>query len=319
MTAMLFTMTFDRAEFVRRIRAAADQGVFWGTSSWKYAGWRGTLYDQARYVYRGKLSEARFERQCLAEYAEVFKTVSVDAAYYKFPDERWIGEMVSQVPPDFLFSLKVTDEITAKRFPNLPRFGQRAGTANPNFLNADLFASAFLQPCAPFRKNIGVLMFEFAQLRPDDFARGRDFAEALDQFLGRLPNDWRYGVEIRNRNFLHADYFAVLARHGVTHIYNSWERMPPVTEQVALTGSGTTPDRVVARLLLKPGRCYEDAVQAFSPYDRVKEPYPEGRTAGIHLVRQTRGSGGQTKAFIYVNNRLEGNALETIAAILDAA
>lgn len=313
------TTTFDRDGFERRVRELADAGVLLGTSSWKYAGWRGMLYDEARYVYRGKLSESRFERLCLAEYAEVFKTVSVDAAYYKFPDERWIGEMVSQVPSDFQFALKVTDEITARRFPNLPRFAQRAGTTNPNFLKADLFASAFLQPCAPFRQNIGVLMFEFSHFRADDFERGRDFAEALDQFLGHLPKDWRYGIEIRNRSFLHADYFAVLARHGVSHIYNSWERMPPLSEQLALSDSRTTQDLIIARLLLKPGRKYEDAVKAFSPYDRLKEPYVEARAAAVNLVRQARGSGGKTKAFIYVNNRLEGNALETISAILDTA
>jgi hypothetical protein len=34
------------------------------------------------------------------------------------------------VPADFLFSFKVTDEITTRRFPKLPRFGERAGQQN---------------------------------------------------------------------------------------------------------------------------------------------------------------------------------------------
>jgi uncharacterized protein YecE (DUF72 family) len=59
-------------------------------------------------------------KNCLAEYAEVFKTVCVDAAYYKFPDRRYLEGMVSQVPPDFQFGFKVTDEITLNRFKNLP-------------------------------------------------------------------------------------------------------------------------------------------------------------------------------------------------------
>jgi len=62
---------------------------------------------------------------------------------------------------------------------------------------------------------------------------------ALDQFLGQLPKGWRYGVEIRNRNFLHSDYFAMLARHDAAHIFNSWSDMPPLAEQLA------TPDRTV--------------------------------------------------------------------------
>ena len=55
----------------------------------------------------------------LAEYAEVFKTVCVDAAYYKFPDQRYLEGMVSQVLPDFLFGFKVTDEITIRNLTGL--------------------------------------------------------------------------------------------------------------------------------------------------------------------------------------------------------
>src|SRR5437667_4638891 len=153
---------FDRATLKLRAAALAEQGVFLGTSSWKYAGWRGMLYDEARYVWRGKFAETRFERQCLAEYAEVFQTVCVDAAYYKFPDQRYLEGMMSQVPSHFLFAFKVTDEITVKKFTNLPRFGLRAGQPNENFLNADLFGSAFIGPCQPFKQNIGLLMFEFS-------------------------------------------------------------------------------------------------------------------------------------------------------------
>ena len=85
------------------------------------------LYDESRYVYRGKFAESRFERDCLSEYAEVFKTVCVDAGYYRFPAPKYISGLVSQVPDDFLFSFKVTDEITVKKFTNQPRYGSRAG------------------------------------------------------------------------------------------------------------------------------------------------------------------------------------------------
>src|SRR2546425_5939127 len=118
-------MAFDRERTKDAVGKLAARGVFIGTSSWKYPGWRGQLYDENRYVTRGKFSESRFNRDCLAEYAEVFKTVCVDAAYYKFPDQRSIAGMVSQVPEDFQFAFKVTDEVTVKKFTNLPRFGLR--------------------------------------------------------------------------------------------------------------------------------------------------------------------------------------------------
>lgn len=275
------------------------------------------LYDEARYVWRGKFAETRFEKYCLAEYAEAFKTVCVDAAYYKFPNQPYLEGMMSQVPRDFLFSFKVTDEITIKNFTNLPRFGLRAGKPNENFLNAGLFASHFLAPCEPFRQNIGLLIFEFSHFYPGDFARGRDFVDALDQFLGKLPKGWPYGVELRNKHFLHPDYFAALRQHGVAHIYNSWGEMPPVSEQLNLEGSLTNPHLTGARFLLKPGRKYQEAVDLFGPYDRLKEPNPEARAAGARLIQQGVAAGPERKTFIYVNNRLEGNALMTIDAMLD--
>lgn len=308
-------MSFDRSFVQAACARLATQGVWLGTSSWKYPGWRGLLYDADRYVWHGKFSTARFERLCLAEYAEVFKTVCVDAAYYKFPDHRSLAALVAQVPADFRFTFKVTDEITLRRFPNLPRFGARAGQVNPHFLDAELFASAFLRPCEPFREQVGLLMFEFTRFHREDFERGRDFVAALDAFLAQLPRGWRYGVELRNATFLAPEYFACLARHGVAHVFNNWDAMPPIHEQIALPGSRPA-DFLGARFLLKAGRAYQEAVDRFAPYDRVQEVNPEGRAAGAALIRETQASGGQRTAFIYVNNRFEGCALATLQAMI---
>jgi uncharacterized protein YecE (DUF72 family) len=308
-------MPFDSEHVKTKVTELAASGVFVGTSSWKYSGWRGMLYDESRYVYRGKFAEARFEKGCLAEYAEVFKTVCVDAAYYRFPDGQYLGGLVSQVPSDFQFAFKVTDEITIKKFPNLPRHGKRAGGINEHFLNAQLFADAFLRPCDPFRQNIGLLMFEFSRFHSSDYEHGRDFIADLDKFLGALPKGWPYGVEVRNRTWLVPDYFNCLSRHGVTHIYNSWQAMPSVREQLALPGSETNPTLAAARFLLKPGRKYEEAVKAFQPYNAVKEKNDEARVAGRGLI--AAGKAAKKKTLIYINNRLEGNALETIAAMIE--
>jgi len=308
-------MSFDREQIKGRIARLAESGVFIGTSSWKYTGWRAMLYDESRYAYRGKFAESRFEKNCLSEYAEVFKTVCVDGAYYRFPDEKYLHGLVSQVPPDFQFGFKVTDEITIKKFPQHPRHGARAGKLNEHFLNAGLFANAFLKPCAPFRSNVGLLMFEFSRFYPTDYQHGRDFVADLDKFLAALPKGWPYGIESRNKEWLQPEYFACLARHGVSHVFNNWQAMPPVGEQMTLPGSRTNPALTAARFLLKPGRKYEEAVKAFEPYERVQEVNPEARAAGRKLIAE--GKAARNRTFIYVNNRLEGNALETIAAMVD--
>ncbi len=308
---------FNRDDLKPRLAALAAQGVFVGTSSWKYPGWCGMLYDRGRYEWRGKFAASRFNRGCLAEYAEVFRTVCVDAAYYTFPTEKYLAGMAGLVPDEFRFGFKVTDAITIKKFPKLDRFGELAGKPNPDFLNAELFMRDFLGPCAAIRSKVGLLMFEFSRFWPADYEHGRDFVADLDKFFEQLPAGWPYGVEIRNRNWLRPDYFQCLARHRITHVFNSWEGMPPVSEQMSLPGSRTHPDLTAARFLLKPGRRYEEAVKAFEPYDQLKEENPDARKAGRTLVAEGQASGSRRQTFIFVNNRLEGNALGTIAAMVE--
>jgi len=312
-------MAFDRDQIRQQVAKLAERGVFIGTSSWKYPGWRGLLYDEARYAYRGKFADSRFEKNCLTEYAEVFRTVCVNGAYYRFPDEKYLSGLVSQVPEDFLFAFKVTDEITLKKFPNLPRHGVRAGLPNKHYLNAGLFADAFIKPCEPFRRNVGLLMFEFSRFYPSDYEHGRDFVGDLDKFLGALPQGWPYGLEMRNRNWLQPDYFACLARHGVSHVLNNWDAMPPVSEQLRLAGNQTNPALTAARFLLTPGRKYEEAVKAFAPYEHVQEKNEDARAAGGKLILEGLAATKRKQTFIYVNNRLEGNALETISAMIASA
>ena len=63
---------------------------------------------------------------------------------------------------------------------------------------------------------------------------------------------------------------------------------------------------------------YDEAVKTFQPYDKVKEPYPDARAAGTALIVEGERYEPRRKTYIYVNNRLEGNALETISAILES-
>jgi len=311
--------TFPREALAAALAKLAAQNVYIGTSSWKYPGWLGLLYDEQRYIWRGKFAQSRFERDCLAEHAEVFHTVCVDAGYYRFPSPEYIEGLVKQTPPGYKLCFKVTDDITARTFPNLPRHGDKAGKRNEHFLNAELFRAAFLASCEPWRERIGVLMFEFSHFHPRDFARGRDFVAALDTFLAQLPGGWQYGVEVRNQTLLCEPYFAVLRKHGVTHVLNNWQRMPSVAEQMRIPGVFTQDEFTAARLLLRPGRSFEEGVQLFSPYDSVKDVYEEVRRAAAALVRMRQQAAEQRRtqpSYLFVNNRLEGNALFTILATL---
>lgn len=308
-------MPIERAKLAGQLRQLAQQGVYFGTSSWKYPGWFDSIYERDRYVWRGRFSESRFERNCLSEYAETFPAVSVDAGYYQFFSETALNNLGDQVPEHFRFGFKVCADITLKRFPHLARYGPRAGQSNAHFLNAALFTDAFLARAENIRSKIGVIMFEFSRFAADEFERGAAFVEALDQFFEKLPRGWPFAVEIRNRQWLRPEYFQMLAARGVTHIFNAWTDMPPVGDQVALPGSETNPELVAMRCLLREGRSYEQAVKQFSPYTEIKEPNLAGRASVITLAKKVILSNGKARLLVFINNRYEGYSPGTIQAI----
>ena len=83
-------MSFDLESYRKRLSELTAQGIYIGSSSWKYPGSRGLVYDQQQYTTRSKFSEAKFDRLCLAEYAETYNSVCVDAGYYgALPQNTW--------------------------------------------------------------------------------------------------------------------------------------------------------------------------------------------------------------------------------------
>jgi hypothetical protein len=71
---------------------------------------------------------------------------------------------------------------------------------------------------------------------------------------------------------------------------------------------------------LKNGRAYEEAVRDFSPYRETKEINEEAREAGAAMIAErldAHDRGRTQPSYLFVNNRLEGNALMTIVAMLE--
>jgi uncharacterized protein YecE (DUF72 family) len=129
-----------------------------------------------------------------------------------------------------------------------------------------------------------------------------------------LPPEFRYAVEVRNPELLEKDYFSCLRSHGVAHVYNAWSKMPELRHQIAIPDSATA-DFQVCRALLRFGRVYEEAVNAFAPYREVQDPNPEARDSMRVLIGRARED--KQSLFLFVNNRLEGNAPMTILSLVD--
>jgi uncharacterized protein YecE (DUF72 family) len=294
------------------LRRLADRGVYFGTSSWKYEGWLGSIYSPERYLTRKKFSRKKFETECIREYAAIFPVAGGDFSFYQFPKAETWSRVFDGTPPDFGFGLKVPEEVTVTRWPTHARYGKRAGLENENFLNAALFEDAFLKALEPHRRQVAVVMFEFGTFAKKDFAEPGIFLGRLEGFLGALPRGWRYAVEIRNANYLGPDYFGVLSRHNVAHVFNAWTRMPTVGEQIAMEGSFTA-DFAVVRALLSKGRTYEQAVGQFEPYRETKEADHGTRDALRQIAERSLKK--RCRAYVFINNRLEGNAPTTIEAV----
>lgn len=301
---------FDRAGLGRRLRELARENIWIGTSSWKYEGWLDQIYTRERYLTRGKFSQKLFEAECVKEFAETFPTVCGDFSFHQVPSPGFWAKLFTNAPAELKFALKVPEEFTAEVFPGHPRYGLRAGQKNPMYLDADVLRSTFLQPLEPYRERIGPLIFEFG-------ARGtpaREFFGTMDEFLEQLPPTFRYAVEVRNPGYLSPHYFAMLSEHRTAHVFNAWSKMPLLSEQMAMEGSVTT-DFTVVRALLRQGRVYEEAVKTFARYDRVQDENTEGRDALRKVIERMREE--RKGAFVYVNNRFEGNSPLTIKAVVE--
>lgn len=287
-----------------------QRGVFFGTSSWKYEGWKGLVYKKAY------PSTKAFERECLTEYALHYPTVGVDHTYYAWPSEKTFQTYMEQTAAPFCFVPKVTERITVFRFPNLPRYGKDAGKLNPDFLSEPLFFEKFLSPLEPYSSRLGPMVFEFSQFYPGQLKSGSDFVERLRSFFGALreKTDLDFAVEMRNQNWLEAPYFQALQDFRVGHVFNSWTRMPSVVEQMQ-KASGFDLPHIVARILLQPGVKYEQAVEAYSPYDKIQNPQPALREATADLAELALRQ--KKRAYILVNNRAEGCAPITIQSVVD--
>lgn len=288
------------------------ENILFGTSTWTYKGWKNLIY---RKTYK---SEKEFKALSLGEYAAcpLFRTVGIDNTFYTPPSVELLERYASLVPASFLWVSKVWERLTIPRYPSHARYGKYAGQDNPDFLSSDIFTKEVLPPYQRegVVEHTGPFVFQFPSIAKSVMEE-EQFLEKLRGFLTALPDNFRYAVETRNRNYLGDDYFGVLNEANATHCFNHWNYMPALKEQMkmAAAAGGLKADFYVARILTPRHMKYQDAVRKFEPYDQLKEPLPEMRQDVIRLAR--RAVEKNAAAFVIVNNRAEGNAPMTIDAL----
>lgn len=297
------------AQHVAALADALPPTIRFGTSSWTYPGWTGLVYADH---YPATGASARM----LGEYAQwpLFRTVGIDSFFYRPPSAATLESYRKQLPPGFPCLSKVWERITARTLGG-PRGTPGRGETNPDWLNTELFTTEVLEPMRQhFADHIGPMIFEFGAIPAREKLGPAEFAAALDRFFSALPRDVPFAVEIRNPEFLASEYFAVLRQHGVAHLFNAWTRMPPIGEQLLLHDAVTAPF-IVSRALLRPGRTYAKAVEAFAPYDHVQDKNPALRDDLAALAKTALEL--RIPAYLIVNNRAEGSAPLTIVGVAE--
>ncbi|BAH37519.1 MAG TPA: DUF72 domain-containing protein [Gemmatimonas aurantiaca] len=314
----LFEEPLDRHEqFMQeaaRLAAALPATLRFGTSSWTYPGWSGM-------VYRRSYPKTGATAPMLAEYARcpLFRTVGVDSFFYRPPTPEVLEEYRHALPAGFPLVMKVWDQITSYAL-NSPRHHMlrqlgvtplQPSDRNPDWLNPTLCVDAVIGPALEYLgEHAGVFLFEFEAIPRSAHLTVAGFAEHLDRFFGALPKGPRYAVEIRTPQHLAPPYFAALRAHQVAHVFNAWTHMPTIGAQL-LHDDALTTDFTIARALLRPGRTFNDAVEAFAPYDRIQDAFPEGHDDILTLI--DRALAHAATIFVIANNRFEGSSPLTIA------
>ncbi|MEO8349694.1 MAG: DUF72 domain-containing protein [Acidobacteriota bacterium] len=291
----------------RAIAARLPENVRFGTSSWSFPDWAGIVYSRVA-------KETELAREGLREYAlhPLLTTVGIDRSYYAPIPERDLVRYAEQLPLGFPCCAKAPEIVTSVARPS--RAGGRPGEANPDFLNARLFADETLAPFRDvFREHTGPFVLQFPPAPRAVRLAPPVFAEKLERFLGELPSDFLYAVELRDPTLLTADYRAALAAHGAAHVYNYVTAMPmPASQAEAIPVSSAS--FAVIRLLLPPGTTYGER-RMLKPFSRLADPDAEMRRQVVSIVRDSIAA--SIRVSVLVNNKAEGCSPLTIRALAE--
>jgi uncharacterized protein YecE (DUF72 family) len=275
--------------------SALPRNLYLGTSSWAFPGWEGIVYDRAS-------SRTTLSRYGLIAYGKhpLLRAVGIDRTYYGPVPARELRAYAEQVPDGFRFLVKAYEILLRARL--------RGPSQSPNehYLDPSYAVDEVVGPTVEgLGKKAAVLLFQFPPQNVARLGGPEKFAEDLHEFLRALPKDLTYAVELRNPELLTPRYLEALGDAGACHCYNAHPTMHRLADQVERCGGAAFPD-VVVRWMLRRERGYDDARDAFYPFNRLVEADSTARSAIAGLCRQAVSAG--KRAFVIVNNKAEGSA-----------
>jgi uncharacterized protein YecE (DUF72 family) len=103
----------------------------------------------------------------------------------------------------------------------------QAVTHETNLVGSEAEAERFVRMMTGLGDKLGPLLLQL----PPSF--GVEGMGVLEDFLKRLPEDFRYAVEVRHRSWLGSDLPKMLREHGVALTLIDYPRMPRTEEATA--------------------------------------------------------------------------------------
>ncbi|MCP3707381.1 DUF72 domain-containing protein [Paraburkholderia sp. CNPSo 3274] len=306
------------------VAAALPASVRLGTSSWSFPGWRGIVYGE-------DYSQSKLARDGLSAYGAhpLLRSVSIDRSFYAPLTVTDYLRYAQQVPDHFRFIVKAPALVT-----DASVRGDRGEpvSANPCFLNAELAAREFVEPClAGLGSKAGALVFQFPPLPDRLLADPAAFVERLTTFLAALPplpksteptaagDGPSYAVEIRDAILLTPRFVRTLRAACVRYCVGLHARMPDPLRQAAALAlmDGEAPaGPLIVRWSLHSGFKYEQAKARYEPFDKLVDEDAHTRVTLAELAARYAMAG--QPVLITTNNKAEGSAPLTCAKLARA-
>jgi len=249
-----------------------------GTSSWSSKDWDGVFYPAG-------MAPSDY----LAHYASRFRTVEVDATFYRAPSVSMTERWRRLLPEGFLLAAKVPQAITHEK----------------GLEDCDREIKAFVEVMDLLEDRLGPLLFQFPYYKKGSGTTLETFLPRLERMLPLLPSDHMFAVEIRNKTWLKPPLMDLLRKYGIALALIDHPWMPRAGEYLEDADPVTAPFCYVRWLgdrykIEEQTKTWEKAI-----IDRTRE-----MRAWVPVVKKLLGRA--TRVFGYFNNHYAGHAPASI-------
>ena len=138
--------------------------------------------------------------------------MEVDSTFYRTPSVATVNGWERKTPTGFILAAKIPQLITHEKC----------------LKDCDEDLKYFLETMSLMGDKLGPLLFQFGYFNKKAFKSGKEFLARLEPFLKKLPKGYRFALEIRNKQWLTAEFFDLLREFKVAYalIDQAWMPQP---------------------------------------------------------------------------------------------